>query len=293
MLTQRDIFFGIVMPAVVALVVMALSHIPPWRRSSKTLAWGPAVAIAGTFALAFWSIARWPAFPPPAAQGWLPYFAIGVAVIGIVVTMTRENRLVVLALSIVAIEVASWLMMRTRLGARGETAWTVFRWTIVVAAALSVWWLAMELLARRSPGAGLPILLAFFAGVAALVLVDSGIQSFGQMAGAVAIVVGVMGLAGLWFRNLSLAGGGMLALAILLMGLIVAASVYMKTRDLVALSIAPLMLWAGQLPRINRKPWRRFVVGGIAMLVVLSVALVPALKGLRHTMQEQTESYNY
>jgi hypothetical protein len=53
------------------------------------------------------------------------------------------------------------------------------------------------------------------------------------------------------------------------------------------------MLWAGQLPRVNRKSWSRFVVGGVAMLVVLLVALVPAIKGLQKTMQEQTESYNY
>ena len=293
MLTQRDILYGIIAPAVIAIIVTLLAHVPPWRRDRRTLAWGPAVAIAAAFALAYWSTFGWPAFAPAAGQGWLPYFAIAVAVTGIVISLTRENRLVVLVLSLLAIELAAFFLTRSRLAPRGQTLGTILRWSIVVAAAMSVWWIALELLARRSPGAGLPILLAMFAGGEALVLADSGIQTFGQVAGAVAIVVGVMGLSGLWYRRFTIAGGGVLALAMLLMGLIVAAGVYLKTRDLVVLSIAPLMLWAGQLPRVKRKPWSRFVVSGVAMMLVLSIALVPAIKGLKQTMQEQTESYNY
>jgi hypothetical protein len=151
----------------------------------------------------------------------------------------------------------------------------------------------MELLARRSPGAGLPILLAFFVVAAAIVLADSGILSFAKIAGGVALAVGLIGAAGLWFRDLSLSRGGVLALAVLLMGLIVCARPYLVPRDLIVLALAPLALWVGQLPVINRRPWRRFLVAGAAILIVLSIALIPAVKGLAKTMKEETQSYQY
>ena len=128
-----------------------------------------------------------------------------------------------------------------------------------------------------------------------MVLVDSGTQSFGQLAGAIAIALGFIGLSGLWFRRLTLSRGGILALTMTLMGLILCGHLVadVKCRDLIVLALAPLSLWAGQIPVINRRPWRRFVVAGLAMLLVLSIAVVPAIKGLATTMKEQTRSYEY
>jgi len=110
-------------------------------------------------------------------------------------------------------------------------------------------------------------------------------------------VLGVSAVMGLWFRELSLARGAVLVLTIVVLCVIVAghrdAYAELATLDLVLLVVAPLVLWAGEIPALRRNRAARFGVQLVAMLAVLMIPLVPALKGLRQTMQEQTESYSY
>ena len=87
MLTPHDILFGIILPAVIAIVAMLLSHLPPWKREAQTLPFGPAVAIAGGFVVAFAGIAGWPELPPIGFEGWLVYLAIASAVVGVIATI--------------------------------------------------------------------------------------------------------------------------------------------------------------------------------------------------------------
>ena len=49
----------------------------------------------------------------------------------------------------------------------------------------------------------------------------------------------------------------------------------------------------GEIAPLRRRPWARFVVSAVLMFGVLSVALVPAAKGLKQTMDEQRESSQY
>ena len=291
MLTQHDIVWGIAYPAIIAVIAMLLSHLPPWRRDARAHPWGPVFAIAAAFAIAFTGIAGWPSFPPLEMHNWLPFIAMGTAIIGIIATAMRRDWIVHSVLSLALILITSWLLIKTSSTPPAER----WAWTAALAAGLTIWWVAMELLARRNPGPGLPILLAFFAAGSALVLADSGTISFAQLAGAVALAVGLIGLTALWFKNLSLSRGAMLALAVLLMGLIFCGHVVadVSRRDLIILGAAPLVLWLGQLPVVNRRPWRRFAVGGVVMFIVLSIAVVPAIKGLAKMMKEQTESYQY
>ena len=46
-------------------------------------------------------------------------------------------------------------------------------------------------------------------------------------------------------------------------------------------------------PKANSTVPSSFVVGGWAMLIVLSIVLVTSLIGLKQSMREQTESFNY
>jgi hypothetical protein len=63
--------------------------------------------------------------------------------------------------------------------------------------------------------------------------------------------------------------------------------------ELLILAAAPLTLWAGEIPPLRRRPWARFIVSAVLMLAVLSVAVISAAKGVKRTMDEQTESYQY
>src|SRR5207248_443360 len=141
-----------------------LSHLPPWRRDAKTQPYGPALAVACAFAVAFTGISGWPRFPPIAIEGWLPYLALSAVPLAIAVTFVGSDR---------GIFGAFLLALAARAVMRSQPPRPI--WIILIAAiVLIVWCVAMDYLATKAPGPGLPILLAFFAAGAAMVLVDSG-----------------------------------------------------------------------------------------------------------------------
>jgi hypothetical protein len=188
---------------------------------------------------------------------------------------------------------AAWLVVRPR----AEVLDPKMFWARAAGAAVAsvAWWAAMEWLARRRPGPGLPLLLSAAAGSAALVLVDSGSQAFGQITGGVALALLVLAAAGLWFGNLSLARGGVLAVAIALLGMLLAGYCYadLTPQNFVLLAAAPLAAWIAELPPLRRRPRVGFAVAAVVTFSVLLVAVVPAIKGLHKTMQDQAQSTEY
>src|SRR5439155_9043417 len=209
MIPPRHILWGILLPALIALIATLLGQLGV-RRERKTQPWGPALAIAGGFALAYVGIVgAAPSFPPAAAQGWLFYLAGAVVVIAAVAAMLRSRGWIDAMLSVMVLALAAWLLSRPQAQTLSPPAF----WATVVMAAVGIvgWWMAMESLARRRPGGTLPLLLAGATGAAAIVLVNAHTQSLGQIAGGVAVVLTILALLGFWFRNFSLARGGMLA----------------------------------------------------------------------------------
>jgi hypothetical protein len=127
------------------------------------------------------------------------------------------------------------------------------------------------------------------------VLTDSGSQSLGQLAGAAAVILAVLMASGLWFRNLSLAHGGVLAVGLIALSLILLGHLLadVTMRDAMILAGGPLAILVGEFPGIRKQTWLRFTVATIAMFGVLAIAVAPAIKGLHNTMTEQSESTLY
>lgn len=283
----------VAVPAAVSLVAMLLAHIP-LRRDRATQPWGPALAIAGAFAAAFVGLRGRPPFPPRDAQTWLVYLGAVAVLIAVAATVTAKSRWrwgVMLA-SIVLIAATVWFIGRMQIPIIG---WRDFLMRMaVIAGCMVVWWLLMDRLAARSKGVAVPLVLTLMASVAALALVNAHSLFLGQLAGASAAALGAIALAGFWFRKLSIARGGVLTLTVVLLGVILAGHFFadLSMLDLILLAAAPLAAWVGEVKLIKSKR-ARFAARVIAVLLVLTIPLVPALKGLRETMQEQTDSYVY
>src|SRR5688572_1995052 len=88
MITTRDVIWGVLLPAVWTVVTMLVASLP-WRRGRKreVAPWGPAVALAGGFALAYTGIAGTPALRPVEAEGWLVHMAVIAAAVTIITTV--------------------------------------------------------------------------------------------------------------------------------------------------------------------------------------------------------------
>jgi hypothetical protein len=165
----------------------------------------------------------------------------------------------------------------------------------IIFAAFVAWWLLTDRLAARVTGPTVPLVLMITASVASMTLVGSAHSMFmGQLAGAVAAACGVMWVLGFFFRKQSMARGGVLALVVALLGVILAGHYFadLSMLDAILLALAPVTAWVGEVP-VFRSKRPRFAARLVAVLVVLAIPLVPAAKGMRDTMREQTESYTY
>ena len=295
--SQEILVWVIAAPVGIALLATLLAHLPP-KRDRATQPWGPALAIAGAFAVAFAGLRGRPAFPPRDAQTWLVYLGAIAVLIAILASVLPHKRnwpwFVLAPLSIGLILVTVWLLARSQIPLFG---WKRFLLrAAVIAAGMIVWFALMELLAARGKGAAaaMPLVLTIAAAVAAVTIVNAHSMFLGQLAGSIAAALGAITLLGLWLKKLSLSRGGVLTLTVLLLGVILAGHFFadLSRLDLILLGVAPLAAWAGELPLWKGKR-SRFAVRVIAVLVILLIPLVPALKGLRATLQEQTDSYMY
>ena len=288
MISARDIIWGIVLPFLIAVVTTVAAHFAS-RKSRGVALWGVPIGIAGGFVVAYVAIVGRPAFPPREAQGWLMYLAMTAAAVSLIATAVRARAVVIWPLSIML------LFATARLLPKAESLESAFWPTVAIAAgAMLVWWITMERLASRTLGATLPFLLSGVAGVLALVLVDAGTQLVGQICGAVAVMLLAIAAVALWYRNLTLAHGGILITAVLLLGLLLCGHLYadVTMRDVILLAVAPLAAWGGEfLPA--RRPWLRFIVRFVLVFAIVALPLVTAAKGLKATLQEQMESTQY
>jgi hypothetical protein len=294
LLTTRDIVFGVIYPALIALIVVPLAHVK--RRGRRdTHAWGLPFALAAGFTVAFIGISGKLNLPPTQGQEWLVIGAAAAVVISIIAAISDRARVAVVISSIaLLVLVMAWLVPANR--RQWLTTREAMTMMIAIGAGLVVWWALMEPLAARYRGATLPLLLSAVAGAGAMVIADGGSQRLGLIEGAAAVALLVVALLALWLRELSLARGGVLTIAIVMLGLLVCGYLYadVKWPQVVILAVAPLLAWVGMVRMVReRRAWQRFVIVAVLVLIVVSIAAIPAARGLRKTMQEQTESHMF
>jgi hypothetical protein len=291
---KEIIVWVIAIPVAISFLAIALAHLP-LRRDRATQPWGPALAIAAAFAAAFAGLRGKIAFPPRDAQTWLTYLGAIAVFVAIAATVagTKRWRWPIVGASVVLIVATVWLLARSQIPIFGWQRFLIR--AAVIAAFMIAWWILIERLAMRMKGAAatLPLILMITASVAALALVNAHSMFLGQLAGAVASALGAIMVSALWFKKLSITRGGVLALTVLLLGVIVAGHLFadLSQLELILLPAAPLATWLGELPMKSRRA--RFAVRITAVGLILLIPLVPALKGLRETMKEQTDSYMY
>jgi hypothetical protein len=289
--SPTDILWLVGYPALLAAIAMLATR--PWRRGRDLAGWGAAVAVAGGFAIAFYHVfGGMPPFPPASAQQWLVFLGVPVILIAVAQPFVK-SRAIAVAASVIVLSITPWLLLRKVTFLEPRILWT---WIIVAALAMIAWWAAMESLARRGRGASLPMLLGMVVGVSGLAIINAHSATMGQAAGSVAIPLFVVSLAALSSRGASLARGGILAVTVLLLGLLLFASLFldMPARDAALLALAPLAAWTGELPRLGKPDsWKRFALRTVAVLALLALPAFNAAEGLKATLDEQTESYSY
>jgi hypothetical protein len=256
---------GALCPAAVAAVVLALT----WWRGEDRGHRGGAAAVGLGYAAGHAALAGWPPLPPIEATDWLPYLGLGAALVALLTGVRDEPgagswaRRAAFAVAVPAL--VSWPLVRGSWSTAESALW------LGVPAGLA---LALLVLLERAGGAGgfaraLPLAVAAAGGSA--VIVASGSALVGQLAGALAAVMGVC-LAAAWARPWRPILGAAFSFGVLFCALIVCGIHYVRmplgsaTLLVVGLAAA-LALQAGPLSRAAA--WKS---AGIACALVIAAA---------------------
>ncbi len=219
---------------------------------------------------------------------WLPGLALLASAVSLdrLLFLTRPARAarppVLLARWVVRVgfaALAGWLLVRTQ-SANVEPVeeW----WPAALALAVTGLW-GLDFLARRWPGAGLPVLLALVAFAAAGVMELSGFIRLSQMAGVLAAVLGGCALAGWRWRHAPVAEGAVPAFAVLVPGLLFGAwfntFAQVPAASYLLVVAAPLLLALTALPPLAGLPGRPLaLVRAGVVLLPLAAALALAAR---------------
>lgn len=284
MFTLPDILFGFVLPAFLSAVIL-LAAWRPWQRTSLPDGrWAGGLVIAAAFAIAYGKLVGGYRFPPTAADNWIVYFSLAAIVLGMLDTWLRPSLWIRLGATLILSAALIWLLVAPVIGndlSRNAAIVSV----AALSVAMTLWWFLLDQLASLGPRLLAPIALFLGTAGSAAILADSGLaQRGGFTLGAMAVILGAVIVMAAMTRAFSLAGGGTLAVAIVLFGTIVYARFYMYpeptprlTAAMAIVLIAPLFAWVAWLPGLrNRKTWQRVLIGLLAVLIAAAASAAVA-----------------
>lgn len=280
-LTAAMIFFGFVLPAILLAGGLILAW-RAWRGDGPCDGrWISGPLIAAGLAIAFPSIEQaGPAWPPGSANAiyLVFYFALVLILLTFLQDLLRPP-LWVAALLLVLL----WrLFLRAVLAPQTPRLIPDFQaeiWIDAATAIVLVSWLAMQQLARSTPGPTVALVLGIVCAGWAVMLVTWHIIRSGELAGTLAILCAAAAVVSIWRRRISLAGGGVSAIVLLLLGLAVHGYFYtddtfstaQQARTAILLA-APLLAFTGDLPGIRRaRPGWRLAARLLAVVVAVGV----------------------
>jgi len=265
---------GVLLPAVISGLVLALGW-RIWSREPRgSGAYAGALAIALAYLAAFAAIVGSPASLLPGSErtpsglDWL-FWLVALFALGFAFEARCPRRWIVVPRAVAGALLVEGVLRNTF--RREWSGLTDVAWLLGLVALLLVPWWSLERLARKRPGASAPLVLwasaASLAGVAGL----SGSVKLAQLSGAVAAALGAAVVLSWWRPRVSLSGGGVAVALLVLFGLGLNAHFYSYTTatDVLLLAAGPVMPLLMSLPGLPR------LAGGRAAWVTLGLAAVP------------------
>lgn len=187
---------GIVLPAVVTLVVLALASRPWRRRRERGPGWAAPVAIGGGFLAGFAALFGWPGLPP--GEHWQRIIYIGCLAIvaGAVETTPRRAAALRWLVRVAVIGIIAWGVVPDW----KELADTRMVWMAVAGGMVCFGWVSLRRAGRS--GRTLSPLVSLFVIVSAisLVMLQSRNARLAQAAGVLAAAIAASGVACGWKR---------------------------------------------------------------------------------------------
>ena len=271
MLTLPDILYGVALPFAIALVALLITW-RPWSKRAEAPVKLRALATLGILAafVTAWCVtpgilSNKVKFPPSDANQWTLFYTVIIALAAIVESLVPRMKLwlrgilnALVSGGLIALVLWKPIVPRDQLA-------------IAIGAAVVVV-LASGIASQRARGVAMPIVLTFYAGIIAVLVMTSGSQKLGQIAGMLAAAGMASVVVAFWRgKDFSLSrGGGVIALTLIATALLFGGRYYaeVEPRHLwMTLATPVIALVASFIP--VRKYWL-----STALIVLLS--LTPA-----------------
>lgn len=250
---------GLLPGAICAAVLLAV-----WKPALRE--WGGALGFGLAFTLGAGFLLNWPSIPPKESWQWLIYIGLLGMIPGLANCWSHKAGVVVA--SAVAV-LSAWLIV---------PVWQEQRWWCVPAlgAAILILSFSLDPLARRWPGAALPLLLFILCCSAMGMLLLSGNVKFALLAFITAACCGVSILVGMWCPSFTLAGGAAGVFALLLPCLLFNGYVFNESKIptvcFIVPAFSPIAAWISQFGRIKRLGgWKPSAISVIAVLIPIAI----------------------
>jgi hypothetical protein len=287
---------GLILPAVLVAVGIALAW-RPWNRAAGADArWILAPFAAAGFTAAYFAFEPHLGWPPTANVIYcIFYFAMVVSALGFLDAILKPplwlRAIILLILWRLAIRLLLMNQIPRLISAPAAEVWIDSSSFVTLC-----WWLVMENLADRSPGAAVPLLLTLFCAVGAIILAMAlHIQSFGALAGSLAAMSVAALVLSLSCSRITFSRG--LAQIIVLILQVLLVHGYFYTDDTLttaqqtwlALFLAsPLLAFIGDLPPLHRsRPAWRLAARALPVAVLLSVITGVTVRDYLHAEHAQ------
>lgn len=278
--TTAQILFGFVAPVIVAGVLVWPGRRGPDDERTKRArgAWRLPVAIGGPVVLAFLALYGWP------SEQWthVVFAAAAGVVVGVVTALTPRAawaRVMLAAVLGLLVVLAIWPVVQREVG--GYRLWPGLMTVLVL--------LALDPVARRRPGPGLPALLWLVMAVTTSIVLISGFLKLTVALAPVPVALAMIAVIAAVRRQPRGLGDGGLApvVPMLVVGPFVA-WLYMTSSGggvpdacfVLPLLAAPAAAWAGEIPALRkRSPALAGAIAWLVAIVLCGAALGLALRG--------------
>ena len=294
MLTLRDLLWGVALPAVAAAVMLVVAW-QPWRREHRAGArpWAVPLALAIGFVLGAGSVLGWPAFPPLDSVEWLWFLALPWAAVGVAESLVAISGVRLWLERALLASVSAWLLLRPLVPYTWDGAKAAV-WITGLAGAMLLACAALDRCDNRSQRITTAAGVLILAAASGLVLMLSGSQKLGQLAGALSgSLLGYLVFACV-ARGAALGRGGVLVFAVLWSGLLIAGHFYAGLTRLNALLLfsAPLLGCLSDVrPLKGLKRWQRAAAHLVLIGLPCGIAVALAALDFARSLAESSEAY--
>ncbi len=267
--------WGIGVPALLCAAIL-LAVLRPWQGAAGgTAGWAAANALAAGFVVSYLIVRDWEvAVPPKLPWEWLAYLVVLAAIaLGYGVSVGGRSRSAWTGW-IFASGLCAYLIVGTRV----DQFWA---WRIVTAAMMVASMSGLDRLREQTSNGVFPFSIGLVAVAACLVLLEARNDTLAQMAGALAACLGVIAVMGWWQSSITLGGGGVLVVGMLLPGLAMSgyfAGTRLPAWCFVLASLAPAAYWLTELPVAQKFVAQKPTAYGLgAVVVTAAIAVATAM----------------